>query len=196
MVININMRYNHSYISLMVDGMLPEEIAKRWRETVLSMSPGGTVSSATIMSNGRSKNSDLYVVRNGNAACYVVPLSRDLLEDEAGKIAIAWSRIWDDGDFEINFSQPESSKQRKQEQVDAVLNQLSENIAKLLHAKWLHDKAENHWSYSPRYNAAQKQHPMLLPWEQLPSKHKRSEIERTRDTLEILDSINLKISRK
>ncbi len=195
-LINIIMRYNHSYISLMVDGMLPGDVANKWRETVRILSPNGTVSSATIMVDGSPKESDLYVVRKGNATCYVVPLSRDLLEDEAGKIAIAWSRLWDDGDFEITFRQPESSRQRKQEQVAAVLDQLAENIAKLLHAKWLHGKAEHHWSYSPRYSPAQKQHPMMLPWEQLPAKHKRSEIERTRDTLEILDSINLKIARK
>lgn len=190
------MRHNHSYISLMVDGMLPGEIANKWRETVQALSPNGILSSATIMVNGQPKPSELYAVRKDAAACYVIPLSRDLLEDEAGKIAIAWSRTWKDGDFEISFSQPESSKQRKQEEINAVLDQLAENIAKLLHAKWAKNKAEHHWSYSPRYSAAQKQHPMLLPWEQLPDKHKRSEIERTRDTLEILDSINLKITRK
>lgn len=189
------MRCNHSYISLMVNEKLPDEVAKKWLKTVRSLSPNGTLSNADIMVDGKNKSSSLYVTKQEGFPCYVIPLSRDLLEDEAGKIAIAWSRCWD-GDFEINFSQSESSKQRKKDEIRAVLDQLAENIAKLLHARWVKNKVDCHWGYSPRYNPRQKRHPMLLPWEQLPIKHQKAEIDRTRDILEILDSMNIKISRK
>ncbi len=190
------MRYNHSYISLMVNGTLPTEMVQKWKETVQALSPNGVTSSTRIMVDGSPKETELYMKKNGNSSCYVIPLSRDLQEDEAGRIAIAWSRRWEERDFEICFSQPESSKRRKHEQISTLLDQLSERIAKIMHAKWMKNKSDQHWNYSPRYNAAKKQHPMLLPWEQLPDKHKKSETDRARDTLEILDSINLKIARK
>lgn len=190
------MRYNHNHIALTVKGMLPTETARKWRETVQTYGPNGIVSAANVMVGGYPKDSDLYADRNGKGITYVVPLSRDLLEDEAGKIAIAWSRIHSDGDFEISFSQLEASEQRKKQEISAVFDHLAENIAKKLHAAWIDDKVSHHWRYSTRYNPAMKQHPMLLPWEQLPTKQKKLAIERAKDTLEILDSINLKICRK
>lgn len=190
------MRYNHSHISLTVREQLSAEDAKKWRETVALIAPSGVVSSASIMVNGNTKTSDLYAVNGNSTVTYVVPLSRDLLEDEAGKTAIAWSAAWPDGDFEITFSQKEARQSRKAESASVLFDEIAENIAKLLHAEWVNTKVSYRWNYSPRYNPSQKQHPMLLPWEQLPASKRQSEIDRARKTLEILDSIDLKISRK
>lgn len=175
---------------------MASEVAKKWLEIVDLISPSGTTTSASIMVNGHQKASDIYVVRSAKSFTYVVPLSRDLLEDEAGKIAIAWSRTCIDGDFEITFSQRQSSMERKAESVSMVLDEIAENVAKMLHTEWVNEKVSYHWNYGTRYNPASKTHPLLLPWEQLPRKAKDSEISRARKTLEILDSINLKITRK
>lgn len=190
------MRYNHSHISLTIDQPLSKEDAKRWRETIELVAPGGVVTSTNIMVAGRNKYSDLYAVRSGNRITYVVPLSRDLLEDEAGKSAIAWSMSWPDGDFEITFSQRTESQNRKSEAISAVLDEISERVAKIQHADWVSKKVSGKWSYGPRYSPSQKKHPMLLPWEQLPDSAKESEITRVKSTLEILDAIDLKITRK
>lgn len=190
------MRYNHSYISLTVKKPLSISDARKWRDTVATVVPSGIVASASIMVDGNPKISDLYTVNGASTVTYVIPLSRDLLEDEAGKSAIAWSSVWLDGDFEVTFSQRDSRQQRKSETISTVLDQIAEKVAKMLHAEWLNGKVAQGWNYGTRYSTSQKKHPMLLPWEQLSSDKKDSEISRINKTFEILDSINLKIARK
>lgn len=190
------MRHNHSYISLIVDSALGRDDAKRWLETVEAISPRGTRASASIMVNGYGKSSDFYVLRDGKRMEYIVPLNRDLLEDEAGKIAIAWSRACSSGDFEICFSQAEQSRQRKKQEIALIVDEISERMAKLLHADWVRDKVSHHWNYGPKYSPVSKHHPMLMPWEQLATAHRESEISKVRRMFDIMDSINLRLAGK
>lgn len=190
------MRYNHNYITLTVNEPLSAEDAKRWVETARSIAPNGVLSSADIMVNGHSKSTDFYSKSDGNRVAYVIPLSRDLLEDEAGKIAIAWDRTWTAGDFEINFSQLEQSQQRKNEQKQRIVDEIARQAAKQLHSDWVNEKVSFQWGYGPKYSPAQKKHPMLVPWERLPLRQQAQEIERVTKLFDFLESINLRLSKK
>lgn len=190
------MRYNHCYISLAVNEKLSNIDASKWLKTIEILCPSGIHASAEVTVNGCRKYSSIYVVKAGKRLVYVVPLSRDLTDNEASRIAIAWDKCWTAGDFEISYSQLESGLSRKQDLVDSVLDQISEDIAKKLHTDWVTAKVDRRWSYGPKYKPSHKRHPMLLPWEQLPTKQKLAEIERARKSLDILDSIDLKITRK
>lgn len=190
------MKHSHCYISLTVDESLSDLDISKWLKTIEVMSPTGTMANANIIVDGHQKSSRIYLVKSKNKLVYVVPLSRDLMDNEASKIAIAWDKCWPNKDFEIRYSQIESGLRRKRESADTVLDQIAEDMAKKLHSDWVKEKVDQHWNYGPRYNTLHKQHPMLLPWEQLPKKQKLAEIERARKSLDILDSINLKISLK
>ena len=186
---------SHPNITLITPEPLSKNLAERWRDTVSKYLPNGVRGSADIISNGHRKQSAFYVTKFGKRGGYVVPLTRDLTEDEAGLIAVAWDRVFPKEDFIIDFSQAQQSKINKAVFQEDILNELSEQIAKRLHAFEIKTRVEEGWNYGPRKDRVLKLDPKLLPWEQLGYKFKLSEIKRVRKMLSILESINFKIVR-
>lgn len=190
------MRIAHNYISLSVQGELDPEQVSRWRDVVSRIAPNGVPSTASIMVSGNPKDSEFYVRKEGNRTYYIVPLSRDLLGDEAARVALAWDRVCADGDFQIDFSQVQEARQRKSAMVDTVLDEISERAARLMHSEWVNDRVSEGWSYGPRYDQTSKRNPMLLPWDQLSGRRKMEETKRVKRLIGILEDINLRLVRK
>ena len=187
---------SHPNITLITPEPLSKNLAERWRDTVYKYLPNGVQGSTDIISKGHRKQSAFYVSKFGERGGYVVPLTRDLTEDEAGLIAVAWDKVFPDDDFIIDFSQAQQSKINKAVIREEILNEISEQIAKRLHAYEIKTKVDEGWNYGPHKNKVLRLDPKLLPWEQLGNKTKLSETKRIRKMLEILESINFKIVRK
>lgn len=187
---------SHPNITLITPEPLDKYFAKRWRDTVRKYLPNGVQGSADIISNGHRKQSDFYITKFGKRGGYVVPLTRDLTEDEAGIIAVAWDKACPDGDFTVDFSQAQQSKIHKAFIQENILNEIAEQVAKRLHADEVKTRVEEGWNYGPRKDKVMRLDPKLLPWEQLSNKTKIVEIARVRKTLEILEAINFNIVRK
>jgi hypothetical protein len=190
------MSRNHSYISLTVTEPLSKPDLKRWFEVAQRVAPNGTIVGEPIMVDGRNDTSMFYLETRPNRSTYVIPLTRDLTEDEAGKIAIAWDRTWDTADFEIDFSQHEQSVLRKQKQIQRVLDEVAREAAKRQHNEWVNQKVKEGWRYNLKYNQRQRCHPMIKPWDQLNTKQQLQEVERILKLFEFLESINLRLSRR
>jgi hypothetical protein len=190
------MSRNHSYISLIVTEPLSKPDLKRWFEVAQRVAPNGTIVGEPIMVDGRTNTSMFYLETKTNSSVYVIPLSRDLTEDEAGKIAIAWDRTWDTADFEIDFSQHEQSVLRKQKQIQRVLDEVAKEAAKRQHNDWVNQRVKEGWSYGMRYNHRQKRHPLIRNWDQLNTDQQLQEVKRINKLFEFLESINLRLSRK
>ena len=195
-MLNICMSRNHSYISLTVTEPLSKPDLKRWFEVAQRVAPNGTIVGEPIMVDGRNDTSMFYLETRPNRSTYVIPLTRDLTEDEAGKIAIAWDRTWDTADFEIDFSQHEQSVLRKQKQIQRVLDEVAREAAKRQHNEWVNQKVKEGWRYNLKYNQRQRCHPMIKPWDQLNTKQQLQEVERILKLFEFLESINLRLSRR
>lgn len=52
------------------------------------------------------------------------------------------------------------------------LNQLAEQMAKNVHDIWAETRISQHWTYGPKRNDAEKTHPCLIPYEELPEEEK------------------------
>lgn len=192
--INIGMERGHSYIRLITAKPLTSDEIKDWISIVDRIGPKGVHGNAIITVNGQRKDSDSYVRDTKAGIEHVVPLTRDLTVDEAGKISIAWDRVWSGGDFEVDFSQAKQSQARKIEEKTIVVDAICEEMAKLMHNEWIKGKVSHHWNYGPRYSRTQKTHPNLLPWEQLPRRQRIEEIKRVKRMVDVLQSMNLRLA--
>ena len=195
-MLNISMAHNHSYISLSVTEPLAKTDLKRWFEIAQQIAPKGTIIGEPIMVDGHNTASMYHVDIKSNSSTYIIPLSRDLSDDEAGKIAIAWDRTWNTADFEIDFSQHEQSVLRKQTQTQRVLDEVAKEAAKRQHNDWAKQRMNDGWSYGIRYNHQQKRHPLIRNWDQLNTDQQLQEVKRINKLFEFLESINLRLSRK
>lgn len=189
------MLINHEYICLSTPNKLSKNYAMAWRDLVKKFAPNGAVGSASIMVQGHQKTSVFYSKKEGNEYWYIIPLTRDLTNEEAGVLAIAWSHKYD-GDFEIEFSQATQMQSNKTKLRSDALSAIAEAAAKISHNKWVNAKVSEGWNYGPSYNRVMRKHPMLLPWEQLGKQIKEHEIDRALDLLEFIESANLRLIAK
>lgn len=187
----------HSHITLITPEPLNKDLAQRWRDIVLKYLPNGVEGNANILVNGHRKQSNFYVKKIGNKlGGYVVPLTRDLLEDEAGLIAVAWDKAYPEGDFTVDFSQKQNSETFKSAIKEDILNEIAEEVAKRIHANWVTKQVNEGWNYGPRKDRIQHKDPRLLPWVQCTSSYKQSEIDRVKTTLSILESVGFNLVRR
>jgi RyR domain len=174
---------------------LDQEDRKAWASAVQDHAPAGTISSHQITVNGKTKDSSFYVKKYQEQGAYIVPLTRDLSDDEAGRIAIAWSRLYPEGDFEVHFTQSEKLGEQKRSAQASAVAQLAEDLARRWHTRWLSEQTDQRWSYGTSYDAKQRRNPRMMPWEQLADGYKQQEIKRMQAMFEIMEELQLKVSR-
>jgi hypothetical protein len=168
-------------------------MANKWLDIVLELAPAGLHSAANIVVNGNSKATKFYTKNVDDGISYVIPLTRDLLDDEAGIIAVAWDRAFPEQDFTIDFSQAYKPNKKIEAEKQNVFSTIAIDAAKKMHATWLQEKINNNWRYGLRFSPVNHTHPMMRPWEQLSDKQRTIEIDRVKQLLQILDSNNLQI---
>ena len=75
------------------------------------------------------------------------------------------------------------------------LNVLIEQMAKNVHEVWAKNRFEQGWTYGEERNDTLKQHPCLVPYEELPEVEKAYDRDTALGTLKLICKLGFKISR-
>ncbi|MBP3550901.1 MAG: Ryanodine receptor Ryr [Alistipes sp.] len=75
------------------------------------------------------------------------------------------------------------------------LNGLVEQMAKNVHDVWAQNRMEQGWTYGEERSDALKQHPCLIPYEELPEEEKMYDRESALGTLRLICKLGFKITR-
>ena len=76
------------------------------------------------------------------------------------------------------------------------LNPLVEQMAKNVHEVWAQGRIEQGWVYGPKRSDALKQHPCLIPYEDLPEEEKLYDRNTALGTLKLISKLGFKISKE
>ena len=76
------------------------------------------------------------------------------------------------------------------------LNNLVEAMAKNVHEVWAQSRMEQGWTYGAERNDALKQHPCLIPYEDLPEVEKAYDRDTALGTLKLISKLGFKISKE
>lgn len=76
------------------------------------------------------------------------------------------------------------------------LNVLIERLAKNVHEVWARSRIEQGWTYGKERSDSLKQHPCLIPYEELPEVEKDYDRDTAIETLKLISKLGFKISKK
>ena len=80
-------------------------------------------------------------------------------------------------------------------QLPEQLNELVEQMAKNVHEVWAESRMREGWSYGEQRNDALKQHPCLIPYEELPDSEREYDRSTALQTLKLICKLGFKISK-
>lgn len=78
-------------------------------------------------------------------------------------------------------------------QLPEELNLLIEQMAKNVHEVWAQSRIEQGWTYGKERSDALKQHPCLVPYEELPEEEKAYDRNTALETLKLISKLGFKI---
>lgn len=85
----------------------------------------------------------------------------------------------------------DTSKIELPKELDALVESISKNV----HEVWAQTRISQGWSYGPERNDELKQHPCLVPYEQLPEEEKVYDRNTALGTLKLIVSMGFNIER-
>lgn len=81
-------------------------------------------------------------------------------------------------------------------QLPEELNELVEQMAKNVHEVWAQSRISQGWTYGKERSDALKQHPCLIPYEELPEVEKAYDRDTALGTLMLISKLGFKISKE
>jgi len=78
-------------------------------------------------------------------------------------------------------------------ELDADVESLMERLAENNHDVWAVQRISQGWTYGPERNDAEKEHPCLVPYEQLPEEEKEYDRATARETLKAILALGYEI---
>lgn len=73
---------------------------------------------------------------------------------------------------------------------------LTEQMARNVHDVWAQTRIQQGWSYGPTRNDALKQHPCLVPYDELPVEEREYDRNTALETLKLIRSLGFKIEKE
>ena len=70
--------------------------------------------------------------------------------------------------------------------LSAELQELTEEMARNVHEVWSRTRINDGWTYGPERNDAQKKHPCLVPYDELPESEKEYDRNTSQETLKLI----------
>jgi hypothetical protein len=177
------------FIRLKTASSLPKEEAIAWYHCVKNILDAGLLSSVQT-TNPQGDPDVVFMVHKetkGGLHYYEIPLTRDLTVREVDAIEEAYEGF--EGEIETSSEDVIAARQGP---ADAVVmdedhyNHLCETLAKHQHQRWYDERASHGWSFGLKVNDSTKQHPLMRPWEQLPSQYRRVDYELPHVFMDIL----------
>ena len=80
-------------------------------------------------------------------------------------------------------------------QLPQELNELVEEMAKNVHEVWAQSRISQGWTYGPERSDALKQHPCLVPYDELPEVEKAYDRDTALGTLRLICKLGFKITK-
>ena len=80
-------------------------------------------------------------------------------------------------------------------QLPEEMNVLIEQMAKNVHEVWAQSRIKQGWRYGNERSDALKQHPCLIPYEELPEVEKAYDRDTALETLKLISKLGFKISK-
>ncbi|MBR5775779.1 MAG: Ryanodine receptor Ryr, partial [Bacteroidaceae bacterium] len=81
-------------------------------------------------------------------------------------------------------------------QLPKELDELVEQMSKNVHEVWAQSRMEQGWAYGEERSDALKQHPCLIPYEELPEEEKAYDRDTAFGTLKLICKLGFKISKE
>jgi hypothetical protein len=180
------------YIALVSREAADRTLVKAWFSCVRQHAPTGLLLAIpTTDDKGMPQTVCLVHRETKTKHCYMVPLTRDLEDDEAARIVNAFSALAPEGEFDVETSASHLSGPEKPEasvnfNEDKYLD-LCMAWAKRQHEKWLKDRTEQGWRYGTELSMSAKTNPLLRPFEQLPDQYRVPNFEEPQALLDLLN---------
>lgn len=77
--------------------------------------------------------------------------------------------------------------------LSAELQGLTEEMARNVHEVWSRTRINDGWTYGPERNDAQKKHPCLVPYDELPESEKEYDRNTSQETLKLILKLGFEI---
>lgn len=77
--------------------------------------------------------------------------------------------------------------------LSAELQELTEEMARNVHEVWSRTRINDGWTYGPERNDAQKKHPCLVPYDDLPESEKEYDRNTSQETLRLILKLGFEI---
>jgi hypothetical protein len=187
-----------SYVCLIVPKKLHTAAAKQWFQCVASSVPSGLIGETSLYSDADTKTSNFYAkkTRSGKVS-YVIPLVRDLDASEVHSLVQQWCKSYPTGDFLVDYSQNSlepliGTNSLEQSKIKEILDLW----AKSQHNTWMKDAVDKGWKFGLKMSSREKTHPLIQPWEQLPTYAREQNLAAVEDLIKILDSFGYEITQK
>lgn len=181
------------YIKLISDDHITLTDGRLWFKTVMVNAPAGIMTSIDSLDlNGEPVSTRIVRRSYKDKTEFIIPLMRDLLPSELERIADAWKRVSPPGNFSIAIN-PTQDQKLNQAVADLTLPQdeyqaLCAQLAKVQHASWMREKADEGWSYGPVLSLKNKTHPLMRNWDDLPEKYRDTNTDNPENFLRFINS--------
>ena len=160
------------YILQRSDSPLKADEVKKWYYTVNLLAPDGILA-------GDDDTTSLMLGIHLNKYLYIIPLVRHLSADEAEKIVEGYMRVTAH-DFEIETSNVYQANanfgipfEYDISMDDEARNILLDAVSRKAHNAWILEQMEKGWRFGLDLDIANKTHPCMRPWDDLPESYKR-----------------------
>ena len=177
------------HITLEVEEPLDKAEIRSWLDSVVEHAPSGTV--ATVQQvNEKGSPVAVALVHREVRKChrYIVPLTRDLSDDEIKGIVEAFASKHKDLDFDVCTQETHLSAlhQGKMSVEQERHHELGMTMAKQRHTDWMRDRTESGWRYGVKMSQKDKTHPLLRPWEDLPERFRKPDLDGPQSVVDAL----------
>lgn len=170
-------------ITLSTTEEIDRNLMRAWFHVVRDNSPAGVMGTAQV--DGKAVS--LVRSRDKDGMRYAIPLTRDLTTAEAREIIDDFSHRTD-MDFRISTTtSPFDVKVNPDVEVDHdPMIHLCTKWAKDKHDGWKKRKEDDGWRYGPTVSKANRTHPLLRDWHEIPSEHRKVDTKQAQELLDLL----------
>jgi hypothetical protein len=179
------------YVSLVVEEEIDTDLLKTWFRTANAKAPYGVVTTLqTSDDEGQPQIVKMVHRHTDKGHYYMIPVTRDLTEKEVERIVSSFSDAVTDMDFDIEATVIPTNPMEKEKPSITVDQQkyadVASSWAKRQHDEWLKKRTEDGWRYGQVISLANKSHPLLRPWDDLPARYRNVDLEQPQKLLDLL----------
>lgn len=180
------------FVKLVTEKEIQKDSVKKYYNTVKSYSPNGVLNSYDVEGPDGNPSTAYLVhrVNNENRHEYEIPLTRDLTSDEILRIVEQLNATFIEGDFLFETSSYDDNCcpfEEEDEYFDQdIYENLSINMAKRMHNKWLNERITNGWVYGEERSDTSKTHPLIKPWDMLSEYEKTIDYDLPKEFIDLL----------